>query len=104
MLDRDIYGYKIEVHYKGKSSYNTWLGLICTIIVYGIVFQSILVLGTAFLDFSRQEEKVRIEKFERHKSEPYNLAENAFKFYILPFSDQDDIIESLRPEIGSYWL
>lgn len=61
-------------------------------------------MGTAFLDFSRQEEKVRIEKFELHNSESYNLADNAFKFYILPYTDQDDIIESLRPEIGSYWL
>ena len=87
MLDQDIYGYKIEVHYKGKSSYNTWLGLICTIIVYGIVFQSMIALGMSFLDFSRQEEKVRIEKFERHDGDPYNLAENAFKFYILPFKE-----------------
>ena len=110
-LDRDIYGHKIEVHYQGKSSYNTWLGLACTVFIYGIVFQSMIVLGTDFINFSRQEENINIEKFDRHDSQVYNLTENGMKFYLLPYvqsakgqvSYNSNVkVETLRPSIGYY--
>ena len=113
MLDRDIYGHKIEVHYKGKSSYNTWLGLACTVFIYGIVFQSMIVLGKDFINFSRQEENVNIEKFDRHDSQVYNLTENGVKFFLLPFVqsklgqaryDSEVKVETLKPSIGTFRL
>ena len=84
-LDLDIYGHKIELHFKGKSSYKTWLGLFCTLLVYGIVFQSMVVLGSDFVNFSRQDEKISIYKFDRHNSEKYNLVDNGIKFYLLSY-------------------
>ena len=45
ILDQDIYGHPISVNFKGKNTYNTWVGVLCTLMVYAIVFQSFLVLG-----------------------------------------------------------
>ena len=74
LLERDIYGHQIGVHFQGKSSYNTWLGFFCTLFIYGIVFQSMVVMGTDFINFSRQDEKVNIEKIDLHASEEQNLS------------------------------
>ena len=113
VLDRDIYGHKIEVHYQGKSSYNTWLGFACSVFIYGIVFQSMIVLGTDFINFSRQEENINIEKFDRHDSQVYNLTENGVKFYLLPYvqningqamSNSEVKVETLKPTIGYYTI
>ena len=68
LLDRDIYGHPINVHFKGKTTYNTWLGLLCTLFVYSIVCQSMIVLGTDFINDLRQDEKVNVEKYDRHIS------------------------------------
>ena len=110
VLDRDIYGHKIELHFQGKSSYNTWLGLICTLLIQGIVLQSIIVLGTDFINFGRQNQNVDAEKFDRNSSEPFNLHDNGVKIYLIPhifeaplFWDKPDYkAEALRPEIGNY--
>ena len=70
-------------------------------------------MGSDFINDSRQEEKVNIEKFDRHESQPYYLAENGVNFYIIPFMEEtyyesdwvfETSLEALRPEIGSYWL
>ena len=45
LLDRDVYGQPIGVHFGGKTKYNTWLGVLCTFMVYGIVCQSAVVLS-----------------------------------------------------------
>ena len=85
VLERDVYGHPIAVHFKGKTAYNTWLGVLCTFLVYGVVFQSVIALGGAFLDHSRQDQKVDVEKFDRFDSESFNLIENGVKFYIFPY-------------------
>ena len=67
-------------------------------------------MGIDFTDDSRQDEKVNIEKFDRHTSGPYNLSDNRLNFYIIPFKEGslgDDFRgsqEALRPEIGNYQL
>ena len=78
-LDRDNYGHQIGVHFQGESTYNTWIGLFCTMIVYGIVFQSLILLSGAFIDGSRQEEKVNVEKFDRMNDEAYSLRDNGIR-------------------------
>ena len=42
-------------------------------------------MGSDFIDDSRQDEKLNVEKFDRYKAEAYNLADNGVNFYILPF-------------------
>ena len=44
-----------------------------------------IVLGTDFINFSRQNQNVDREKFDRHGSEPYNLADNGVKFYLFAY-------------------
>ena len=65
-------------------------------------------MGSDFIDDSRQDEKVNIEKLDRHGGEPYNLADNGVKFYIIPYYEEEDLegfeakLHALRPEIGRY--
>ena len=84
VLDQDIYGHPISVHFKGKNTYNTWLGVLCTLMVNAIVFKSFLVLGGGFIDGSRQDEKVNTEKYDRFDSEAMNLEDMGVKFYVFP--------------------
>ena len=62
----DIYGHPINTHFEGQSTFKTWLGFICTVGLYGIVLQTMIVLGKAFINHTRQDEKSNIEKFDRH--------------------------------------
>ena len=69
-------------------------------------------LGRAFIDGSRQDEKVNIVKFDRHDSGRLYLKDEGIKFYIFPFRYSWELdenkefvgvkFETLTPEIGSY--
>ena len=48
LLDLDIYGHPVSLNYKGSDMYKTWLGSACTMIVYLLVLNSCIVLGTAY--------------------------------------------------------
>ena len=52
----DRYGTAIGVHYKGKSSYQTRLGALCSIATYVLMTINLVNLVTAFLDGSKQTE------------------------------------------------
>ena len=84
LLDQDIYGHPISVHFKGKNTYNTWLGVFCTLIVYAVVFKSFIVLGSGFIDGSRQDEKINTEKYDRFDSKAMYLDEMGVKIYVFP--------------------
>lgn len=102
------------MHFKGSDSHKTWLGALCTLIVYALVVQSIIALSTAFTNDSRQEERTSILNFDRFSSDAYNLKEQNFAFYIFAYLDtaiEDEetgfathTFEALRPEIGNYFL
>ena len=71
-------------------------------------------LSSAFIDGSRQEEKVNIEKYDRFESDSFLLKDHGFKMYLFSyqaFFNFDDNgkfqgaeFDYLTPEIGSYWL
>lgn len=90
LLKLDFYGHPIAVHYEGKTKYKTWLGLLCTMIVQGIFFETLLVLGNAFLDNSRQEEKAIVHKFDANESDTYYLADNGVNFNIFPYFQESE--------------
>ena len=48
----DRYGMDIGVHYKGKDSYQTRLGALCSIASYVLMTINLVNLVTAFLDGS----------------------------------------------------
>ena len=73
-----------------------------------------IVLGRKFLNGSRQDEKVSIDKYDRFGSPSYYLKDNGVQFYIFSnkwneaYSKNDTYLgiefEYLTPEIGSYYL
>ena len=56
--------------------------------VNAVVLQIMIVLGQAFINHERQDEKFGISKFDPHLSEDYNLAANQVEFYIFPHHHQ----------------
>ena len=77
-----------------------------------------IILGGDFQNGTRQEEKVTVDKYDRHESESYILKDLGVKFYLfnyehsMVFEDPDDEystflgfkFDHLTPEIGSYWI
>ena len=86
ILGLDIYGHPIHVHFRGETTYKTWFGVLCTLFVYAIVAQSMIVLGRVFIDGSRQDEKVTIQKFDRHESDRFYLKEQGIELYVFAYS------------------
>ena len=96
------------MNFKGRNTYNTWLGVFCTLMVYVIVFSGFIVLGSDFIAGSRQNEKVNTEKYDRFNSKAMYLDEMGVKIYIFPSiysyeegENEDDAFvyyEPLRPE------
>ena len=64
-----------------------------------------IVLSQDFMDDSRQDEKISIEKYDRHGSESYFLKDNGVKFYLFSYMYyEDNSFEHLTPDIGTYYL
>ena len=86
LLGLDLYGHPIAVNFRGQSTYQTWLGVTCSLLVYAIVFQSLITLSTVFIDGSRQDEKVNVVNYDRFDSKAYNLKDYGITFYIFPYN------------------
>ena len=52
IVDQDIYGHAIGVHYRGGTSYKTFLGSICTLGAYSLMIMQLVLLVTVFIDGS----------------------------------------------------
>ena len=52
-IDRDIFGQKINVFYKGDDSYKTKLGAFCTFLTYILMFGNAFYYVGGFLDQSK---------------------------------------------------
>ena len=57
IVNRDIYGHNIGVHYRGSDSFKTRLGAFVTLITYLLISFNFERLLVAFKDGSKQEEK-----------------------------------------------
>lgn len=73
LVDQDVYGHPVGVHYKGSDTYKTRLGAFCTLATYVLVFFNFTVLIVAFMDESRRDEKYLESLFDKFKSEKFNL-------------------------------
>ena len=104
MKNLDKYGYPINTHFEGQLTYKTWLGFVCTVGIYALVMVAVIVMGSDFVNSTRQSEKFSSEKFDRHMSENYYLSENQVAFYLFPYVWNADKVEALPPEIGKYTL
>ena len=50
VLNLDMYGHDVEVLYKGKSSYKTYLGTALSLFVYILVITDLASLSIAFIE------------------------------------------------------
>ena len=58
IVDQDIYGHAIGVHYRGRDAFKTRLGALFTIVTYVFIAINFINLATAFVDGSNQQEKI----------------------------------------------
>ena len=93
----DIFGHPISVNYRGEDTFKTRLGAFFTIVVYTLMIFNLVQLSIAYVDGSKQEEKNRVQLFDRNQAGPFNLAENHFEVRILP-----NVFSYLPPRIGEY--
>ena len=66
LVNQDIFGAPISVHFQGSESYQTKLGAFCTISTYILALVNSINLTMAFLDHSNQEERTsrtRVDDF-----------------------------------------
>ena len=73
IVDQDIYGHPVGVHYKGSDTYKTKLGAFCTLGTYAMIFFNLTVLIIAFNDGSKRDEKFLESIFDRFTSDQFNL-------------------------------
>ena len=60
IVDQDIFGHVIGVHYRGRDAYKTLLGALCTLATYVLVTINLVSLVGAFIDGSNQQEKTQV--------------------------------------------
>ena len=68
MVSQDIYGHAVGVNYRGRSSFQTRMGALCTISTYLLLMVNMVNLFIAYNDGSRQEEKVQSLHFDMWNS------------------------------------
>ena len=83
----DIYGHPVGVLFKGSSVYQTRLGALITLITYMLMLFNLQTLFSAFLDGSKQEEKVSITYTDSFLTDAYNLKENNLEIQALVFGN-----------------
>ena len=82
MLDQDIYGSPIGVHYKGGDTFKTGLGSFFTFLAYIFVAINFITLLIAFRTGTKQDEKTSSTSIDLFFGEPVNLTENDFGMYL----------------------
>ena len=95
IVQQDIFGHGIGVHYRGSDTYQTRMGAFFTLATYGLIIANLVTLWTAFLDGSNQTENVQTLTYDAFGSDQYNIKE--YKFDILMLS-----IPPLNPQIGRF--
>ena len=110
MRSWDIFGHKVSVHHKGETTYKTLLGFFISTLAFGLIISNLVLLSTAFMDGSRQEEKSNFEVYDRHNSPVHNLNENGIRMAFYAYQEVQDedkqinTFSKLTPDIGSYVL
>ena len=93
IVDQDIYGHQIGVHYQGSDTFKTKLGALCSILTYTIIIANFITLVVDFKDNNRWEIASTELTFDRFNSDNYTLADNRFEIkllYIGPFPMTED--------------
>ena len=82
LVQQDIYGHKIGLHYKGRDSYQTKVGSFVTIITYIFIFIFLFKRVTEFIDRSTQVENFRKVKVDLIDDRMHVLDDEEFRFTV----------------------
>ena len=78
----DVFGHNLGVSYKGRGSYTTVAGTICTLIVSIFILLNLVTLSTEYANGSYTEETTR-SYFNRRLSDTFVLAENGIEIILI---------------------
>lgn len=76
LVNQDIYGHVFGVSYRGRSTYQTGLGSLCTLATYVLMVVNLLTLWIAFMDGSNQQEKTQTTALDRFNAEPVKFSDH----------------------------
>ena len=82
LVQQDIYGHAIGLHYKGADSYRTRVGAIVTIITYAFALIYLVQRITEFNDKSTQVENVNTVMIDMFDDQPHLLEDESFSFVL----------------------
>ena len=95
IIDQDIYGHAIGVHYRGSTAYKTFLGSFCTLGAYLLVILQLVLLVTVFIDGSNQTEKTQENALDRFFGGPRKFSE--YNLDLIVYS-----VPPISPDIGRF--
>ena len=72
----DIFGHPIVMNYRGKKTYQTKVGALCTFMVYALSLFNLSMLVIAFKENTRMETAVQKKTFEPFNEPAFSLAEH----------------------------
>ena len=78
----DRFGQQIEIHYKGKTSYQTICGAIATLFVYSLILVNTINISLDFINNDNQKENVRTSIKNIEDQGTQYLADNKFDILI----------------------
>ena len=79
----DIFGHPIGVRYKGKETFQTQLGALCTLIAYILMAFNCYTMTSQFLDNSKQVEKVQRILRDPYDTPSYSLSDHNFTISLI---------------------
>ena len=83
IVNQDIFGHQIGVHYQGSDTFKTKLGALITVLTYTLIIANFLTLVVDFKDNNRWEIASTELTFDRFNSDNYTLADNRFEIKLL---------------------
>ena len=76
VVDQDIYGHKIGVHYRGSDSFKTRFGAFTTLVTYVFIAINLKSLFLAFKHGTKQDEKNQSYYVDRFFDDALKFEEN----------------------------
>ena len=95
LLNTDRFGYEVEMHYQGSSSFKTYFGAVISCIFYILVFSNSINLVFDYLNSGNQTEINRSVNMDAKELYEHDLRDNLF--YPVIFHQQ-----VLPPKIGTF--
>ena len=79
----DMFGYVPQLNFQGQPTFTTYPGAVVSFIIYGLIIMNSIQLATAFVDGSKQNEKVNEETIDRFNIGPQYFSENRMEIALL---------------------